>query len=106
MPRLSASKPRWCFQSGFTSNAGVIPTTMEDGDAIITDELNHASIIDGVRLSKAARKIYKHNDMDALEDALKSTQDAKKRLIITRRRVFDGRRCRAADGYCGIGAAV
>jgi glycine C-acetyltransferase len=71
------------FQSGFTSNAGVIPTTMEDGDAIITDELNHASIIDGVRLSKAARKIYKHNDMDALEDALKQTQDAKKRLIIT-----------------------
>ncbi len=71
------------FQSGFTSNAGVIPTTMEEGDAIITDELNHASIIDGVRLSKAARKIYKHNDMNALEDALKQTQDAKKRLIIT-----------------------
>lgn len=71
------------FQSGFTSNAGVIPTTMEDGDAIITDELNHASIIDGVRLSKAARKIYRHNDMDALEDALKQTHDAKKRLIIT-----------------------
>lgn len=71
------------FQSGFTSNAGVIPTIMEEGDAIITDELNHASIIDAVRLSKAARKIYKHNDMDALEDALKQTHDAKKRLIIT-----------------------
>lgn len=71
------------FQSGFTANAGVIPTIMEDGDAIITDELNHASIIDGVRLSKAARKIYKHCDMNALEAALKETQDAKKRLIIT-----------------------
>jgi glycine C-acetyltransferase len=71
------------FQSGFTSNAGVIPTIMEDGDAILTDELNHASIIDGVRLAKAARKIYKHNDMESLEAALKETQDAKKRLIIT-----------------------
>ena len=71
------------FQSGFTANAGVIPTITDGDDAIITDELNHASIIDGVRLSKAARKIYKHNDMDSLEDALKATQDAKKRLIIT-----------------------
>ena len=54
------------FQSGFTAN-----------------ELNHASIIDGVRLSKAARKIYRHNDMNALEEALKETRGAKKRLIIT-----------------------
>jgi glycine C-acetyltransferase len=71
------------FQSGFTANAGVIPTITEEGDAIITDELNHASIIDGVRLSKASRKIYKHCDMNALKDALQQTQDAKKRLIIT-----------------------
>lgn len=71
------------FQSGFTANAGVIPTITDGDDAIITDELNHASIIDGVRLSKAARKIYKHNDMNSLEDALKETSGAKKRLIIT-----------------------
>jgi len=71
------------FQSGFTANAGVIPTITEAEDAIITDELNHASIIDGVRLSKAARKIYKHTDMSALETALQETQSAKKRLIIT-----------------------
>ncbi len=71
------------FQSGFTSNAGVIPTITDGDDAIITDELNHASIIDAVRLSKAARKIYKHNDMNSLEDALKETRGAKKRLIIT-----------------------
>lgn len=71
------------FQSGFTANAGVIPTITNGDDAIITDELNHASIIDGVRLSKAQRKIYKHNDMNALEEALKETQSAKKRLIIT-----------------------
>ncbi len=71
------------FQSGFTANAGVIPTITDSDDAIITDELNHASIIDGVRLSKAGRKIYKHNDMNALELALKETAGAKKRLIIT-----------------------
>ncbi len=71
------------FQSGFTANAGVIPTITDGEDAIITDELNHASIIDGVRLSKAARKIYKHCDMDALETALQETSSAKKRLIIT-----------------------
>lgn len=71
------------FQSGFTANSGVIPTITEEGDAIITDELNHASIIDGVRLSKATRKIYKHCDLNALEDALRSVRDARKRLIIT-----------------------
>lgn len=71
------------FQSGFTANAGVIPTITDAADAIITDELNHASIIDGVRLSKAQRKIYKHNDMNSLEEALKETSSATKRLIIT-----------------------
>ncbi|HLJ54540.1 MAG TPA: glycine C-acetyltransferase [Chthonomonadaceae bacterium] len=71
------------FQSGFTANAGVIPTITDGDDAIITDELNHASIIDGVRLSKAARKIYKHCDMASLEQALRETSGAKKRLIIT-----------------------
>ncbi|HZP83119.1 MAG TPA: glycine C-acetyltransferase [Chthonomonadaceae bacterium] len=71
------------FQSGFTANAGVIPTITDAEDIILTDELNHASIIDGVRLSKAQRKIYKHCDMNALEEALKESQGAKKRLIIT-----------------------
>ncbi len=71
------------FQSGFTANSGVIPTITDGDDAIITDELNHASIIDGVRLSKAARKIYKHCDMVSLEQALQESSGAKKRLIIT-----------------------
>jgi glycine C-acetyltransferase len=71
------------FQSGFTANAGVIPTVTDAEDAILTDELNHASIIDGVRLSKAQRGIYRHCDMDSLEEALKAVQGAKKRLIIT-----------------------
>lgn len=71
------------FQSGFTSNAGTIPTITEAADVILSDELNHASIIDGCRLSKAKRVAYKHIDMNALEDALKSTQDSRVRLIIT-----------------------
>ncbi|MEI6432603.1 MAG: aminotransferase class I/II-fold pyridoxal phosphate-dependent enzyme, partial [bacterium] len=71
------------FQSGFTANAGTIPTITDADDAILSDELNHASIIDGCRLSKAKRVAYKHCNMDSLEDALKATQEAKKRLIIT-----------------------
>ncbi|WP_395093937.1 glycine C-acetyltransferase [Armatimonas sp.] len=71
------------FQSGFTANAGTIPTITDADDAIITDSLNHASIIDGCRLSKAKRAIYQHCDMDSLEDALKNVMGAKKRLIIT-----------------------
>ncbi|MBB6051565.1 glycine C-acetyltransferase [Armatimonas rosea] len=71
------------FQSGFTANAGTIPTITDADDAIITDSLNHASIIDGCRLSKAKRAIYQHCDMDSLEEALKAAMGAKKRLVIT-----------------------
>ena len=71
------------FQSGFTSNVGIIQSLMEDGDAIISDELNHASIIDGIRLSKASRHIYKHTDMNDLEAKLKEAQSARTKLVIT-----------------------
>ncbi len=72
------------FGSGFTANQGAIGSIVTDQDVVITDELNHASIIDGIRLTKAARKIYKHSDMDALEAALKETQSGYRlRLIIT-----------------------
>jgi glycine C-acetyltransferase len=71
------------FPSGFTANAGTIPALMEVGDVIISDELNHASIIDGCRLSKAGRVAYRHKDMDSLEEALRGAQGATKRLIIT-----------------------
>ena len=56
---------------------------MEEGDAIISDELNHASIIDGIRLSKAQRYIYRHSDMNHLEEQLKAAQDTRTRMIIT-----------------------
>ena len=83
------------FQSGFTANAGVIPTITDGEDAIITDELNHASIIDGVRLSKAARKIYKHCDMNSLEEALKETARREEAADHHGRRLQHGRRHRA-----------
>jgi glycine C-acetyltransferase len=58
------------FQSGFAANTGVIATITGETDLIVSDELNHASIIDGMRLSKAPRKIFKHADMDSLRRVL------------------------------------
>jgi len=58
------------FQSGFTANTGVIPTITGEHDLIVSDALNHASIIDGMRLSKAPRVVYPHKDVDALRAAL------------------------------------
>src|ERR1700740_1236164 len=58
------------FQSGFTANTGVIPTITGETDLIVSGSLNHASIIDGMRLSKAPRKIYRHADVDSLRSAL------------------------------------
>jgi len=72
------------FQSGFTCNSGVIPVLVGEGDAVISDELNHASIIDGCRLSRAKIHRYKHADMDDLERVLKETDGQyRRRLIIT-----------------------
>jgi glycine C-acetyltransferase len=72
------------FQSGFTANAGCIPAVTDKGDVIITDELNHASIIDGCRLSKADVVRYKHSDMADLEKVILEVKDKyKTKMIIT-----------------------
>jgi glycine C-acetyltransferase len=63
------------FQSGFTANTGVIPTITGETDLIVSDALNHASIIDGMRLSKAPRKIYAHGDVDALRTVLADARE-------------------------------
>ncbi|HEX5015493.1 MAG TPA: glycine C-acetyltransferase [Candidatus Limnocylindrales bacterium] len=63
------------FQSGFTANTGVIPTITGDQDLIVSDALNHASIIDGMRLSKAPRKIYPHADVDGLRAVLREARE-------------------------------
>ncbi|HZG15017.1 MAG TPA: glycine C-acetyltransferase [Candidatus Bathyarchaeia archaeon] len=71
------------FQSGFTANVGVLSALLDDKDVVISDAWNHASIIDGIRLTKAARRIYKHSDLADLEQALKETQQYRTRLIVT-----------------------
>jgi glycine C-acetyltransferase len=62
------------LQSGLTSNSGTIPAITADGDLIVSDELNHASIIDGVRLSRAERTVFPHRDVDGLEQVLKDAR--------------------------------
>lgn len=67
----------------FDANGGVFEPLLGEQDAIISDELNHASIIDGVRLCKARRGRYKHNNMEDLEAQLQANMDARTRLIVT-----------------------
>src|SRR5437763_9595414 len=79
------------YPSCFAANGGLFETLLTDKDAVISDELNHASIIDGIRLCKARRFRYKHNDMADLEAQLRAAKDARFRLIAT-----DG--CFSMDG--------
>jgi glycine C-acetyltransferase len=73
------------FQSGFTCNTGVIPILAPEGAVIVSDALNHASIIDGIRLTKAERKIFPHADIDGLRQALhevRSTPGGADRIVL------------------------
>lgn len=71
------------YAAAFDANGGVFEPLFSVEDAIISDELNHASIIDGVRLCKAKRYRYKNNDMQSLEDQLKLSQQQRNRVIVT-----------------------
>ena len=71
------------YAAAFDANGGVFEPLFTAEDAIISDELNHASIIDGVRLCKAQRYRFKHSDMSDLEDQLKKAQDQRFRIIVT-----------------------
>jgi len=71
------------FQSGFAANAGTVSALLGKGDLILSDELNHASIIDGARLSRADIRVFPHRDVQALERLLEETKDVKRRLVIT-----------------------
>ena len=71
------------YAAAFDANGGVFEPLFNEQDAIISDELNHASIIDGVRLCKAQRLRYKHNDMNDLEDKLRETQNLRHRIIVS-----------------------
>src|SRR5213082_4104076 len=87
------------YPSCFDANGGLFETLFTEKDAVISDELNHASIIDGIRLCKAQRFRYKHNDMADLEAQLRAEQDARFRLIAT-----DG--CFSMDGTIANLAAI
>ena len=75
---LKGTEAAVLMQSGYTANVGVVTALMETGDLIISDELNHASIIDGIRLSGAEKRIYPHADLNALERFLKESSRHKK----------------------------
>jgi len=87
------------YPSCFDANGGLFETLLSEQDAVISDELNHASIIDGIRLCKAQRFRYKHNDMADLEAQLRAAQDARFKLIAT-----DG--CFSMDGTIADLAAI
>lgn len=80
------------FNSGYMANTGIIPSISEAGDVIFSDELNHASIIDGCRLSKAKTLVYRHKDVDHLNGLIKEesakSADAQKRFIVVTDSVF------------------
>src|SRR5271166_5723060 len=71
------------YSSCFDANGGLFETLLGAEDAVISDELNHASIIDGIRLAKARRLRYRNRDMDDLEQQLRAASDARRRLIAT-----------------------
>lgn len=71
------------FQSGFTANAGTVSSVLTKDDVVISDELNHASIIDGCRLSRATIKVFPHKDIDAARTILESLPSTQRKLLIT-----------------------
>jgi glycine C-acetyltransferase len=77
-----------CFQSGLNCNIGVIQAIVDKGDLILSDELNHASIIDGIRLSKADKAIFRHSDMAHLEELLKEKREEYRNVLIITDGVF------------------
>ncbi|KAA0217956.1 aminotransferase class I/II-fold pyridoxal phosphate-dependent enzyme [bacterium] len=87
LARFKKTESCLLFQSGFTANVGVVSTLAVEGDHIISDELNHASIIDGCRLSKASRAVYRHKDYGHLRELLREARGPKnikgKILVVT-----------------------
>ncbi|MFZ8783786.1 MAG: aminotransferase class I/II-fold pyridoxal phosphate-dependent enzyme [Desulfurococcaceae archaeon] len=76
------------FPTGFAANAGAIPALVEQGDLILSDQLNHGSIIDGVRLSRSEKTIYNHCDVADLEDKLRNNRDKYNKVVIITDAVF------------------
>lgn len=88
LAKFKREEKAFVYQSGFNCNQGTIQAIAEDGDLIVSDELNHASIIDGSRLSKAKKTIYKHSDMEDLERVIKENRDKYRNILIITDGVF------------------
>ena len=83
LAQFKSTEAALVFNSGFQANIGILSTLTGEGDAILSDSLNHASIIDGCRLAKAKTLVYSHRDLNELEACLKQTAPARRRLIVT-----------------------
>ncbi len=83
LARLSHTKAALTYVSCWAANTGLIPAVAGEGDALISDALNHASLIDGCRASKAKRLVYKHSDMDELRAKLEEVKGARRIFIVT-----------------------
>ncbi len=86
LARFKGMESALLFNSGYHANIGAIPTLAGEGDLIFSDELNHASLIDGCRLSKAEKIVYRHNDLNHLEDLLKA--HSRQRFLIVTEAIF------------------
>ena len=83
LARFEQTEAAMLFTSGFSANAGIIPAVVERGDAIFADQKNHASLIDGCRLSGATISIYRHGDVAHLETLLQQSKSQGKKLVVT-----------------------
>ena len=88
LARFKRTESALIYQTGFAANSGLIPQLVGDGDIVISDKLNHGSIIDGVRLSKAERAVYEHRDLSDLEKVLKDADKKYRRILIITDGVF------------------
>ncbi len=83
LARLKGTRAALLFSSGYMANTGLIPALAGEGDSVFSDSLNHASIIDGCRLSRASTFVYRHNDPAHLEELLARAGDSGKKLVVT-----------------------
>ena len=83
LSELKRTEASLVFSSGYAANMSIIPVIAGEGDLILSDALNHASIIDGCRLSRATKQVYRHCDVEHLESLLKESSGFRRRLIVT-----------------------
>lgn len=80
--RFKGTEAALIFNSGYAANTGIIPSIAGEGDILFSDELNHASIIDGCRLSRAASVVYRHRDIEHLSELIKK-ESGKRKIVVT-----------------------